>query len=157
MPLGRPDVYSFTFRDDPHDFLKGCPMSNAISNIAQLLKSMSPKLSSQRYAFATTDQQTANKLDCEPEMRFQEEEGVTLILREEDAIRLGLDHEFVCQRITLAVHSALEAVGFMAAISNKLKEVGVPCNVVAGYYHDHLFIPIDKVNTAMAALDELSA
>ncbi len=83
--------------------------------------------------------------------------GVTLILLEEDAIRLDVDHEFICQKITLTVHSALEAVGFMAAISAKLKEVGVPCNVVAGFYHDHLFIPVNKVESAMVALEELSA
>lgn len=131
--------------------------NKALTDITELLKSMAPALSSERYAFATIEENAARNLDCDPVMHFKEDEGVTLILREEDAIRLDIDHEFICQKITLTVHSALEAVGFMAAISAKLKEVGVPCNVVAGYYHDHLFIPVDKVETAMRALDELRA
>ncbi len=131
--------------------------NTALTNITELLKMMQPSLSPQRYAFATIDENTARNLDCDPVMFFNEDEGVTLILLEEDAIRLDVDHEFICQKITLTVHSALEAVGFMAAISAKLKEVGVPCNVVAGFYHDHLFIPVNKVESAMVALEELSA
>ncbi|MCZ4271579.1 ACT domain-containing protein [Maritalea porphyrae] len=130
--------------------------SIAKTDITDLLKHMDPQLDAQRYAFATVGPYVAAGLDVVPTMSFIENEGVTLILCEEDAIKANIAHEFICQKITLQVHSALEAVGFMAAISNKLLDVGVPCNVVAGFYHDHLFIPVDKVETAMAALKELA-
>jgi len=130
--------------------------SKAKSNIDELLEGMDPKLLPERYVFASVGTAIADQLDFTPEMKFVEEEGVTLILREADALEANIPHEFTCHKITLRVHSALEAVGFMAAISNKLMQVGVPCNVVAGYYHDHLFIPVDKVETAMQALRELA-
>jgi len=130
--------------------------TTAITNIEELLKGMSPKLYSQRYAFASVSAGIAENLAVKPIMTFVEEEAVTLVLLEDDAVSAEIAHEFICQKITLQVHSALEAVGFMAAISQKLLEAGVPCNVVAGYYHDHLFIPVDKVETAMNALTELA-
>lgn len=130
--------------------------SIAKTDISGLLNSMDPKLHPERYVFATVSRAIAGQLQFTPIMSFSEEEGVTLILREDDAVKANISHEFICQKITLQVHSALEAVGFMAAISNKLMDVGVPCNVVAGYYHDHLFIPVDEVNIAMAALTELT-
>lgn len=128
-----------------------------VHNLQALLKGMDARLSDERYLFATVARDVADQLTIQPIMRFEEDEGVTLILLKSDADAAAIEGEFECQKITLHIHSALEAVGFMAAISNKLKDVGVPCNVVAGYYHDHLFIPVDKVETAMAALSELSA
>lgn len=127
-----------------------------ISDIGELLKSMDPTLSPVRYAFATIEKTVVDQLNISPVLTFVEDEGVTLILRQEDAINAHIEHEFICQKITLSVHSALAAVGFMAAISEKLRQVGVPCNVVAGYHHDHLFIPVDKVEIAMTALNELA-
>jgi len=129
----------------------------AIADLSSLLKGMKPVLTPEVYVFATVSPDVADALPAKPIMRFEEGEGTTLLLLESDAESAGIEHEFACQKITLHVHSALEAVGFMAAISNKLKEVGVPANVVAGYYHDHLFIPLDKVETALAALKELAA
>ena len=59
---------------------------------------------------------------------------------------------FECKQITLNIHSSLEAVGFISAISRKLTELKIPCNVVAGYYHDHLFIKKDHAQTVMHLL-----
>ena len=150
-------------RNDQIDLLQTIPQKRktmssvlAISDLDKILKEISPHLYPERYAFATLPKGKAKQLDIDPVMSFVEEEGVTWILLEEDAKNHDLPHTFVCQKITLHVNSALEAVGFMAAISNKLKEVGVPCNVVAGYYHDHLFIPVDKVADAMQALEALA-
>jgi hypothetical protein len=59
--------------------------------------------------------------------------------------------------ITLTVHSDLEAVGLTAAVSVALGAAGISCNVVAGTYHDHLFVPAQKAADAMAALRKLQA
>ena len=59
--------------------------------------------------------------------------------------------------ITLNVHSSLEAVGFMAAISAKLAEKGIGCNPISGYFHDHCFVPAGKEDEAMKVLGELAA
>jgi hypothetical protein len=58
--------------------------------------------------------------------------------------------------ITLNVHSSLEAVGFMAAVSAKLTEHGIGVNPVSGYHHDHCFVPLGKEQQAMKVLEELA-
>lgn len=89
-------------------------------------------------------------------MRLEEQEGTTLILTAEAAERAGLAATFPCRRITLTVHSALEAVGLMAAVATALADAGIGCNPVAGYHHDHLFVPAGRANDAMRALEALS-
>jgi len=89
-------------------------------------------------------------------LMFKEEEGTTIILKKEIADRLKLDYSFVATWITLTVHSSLEAVGLTAAFSKALADEEISCNVVAGYYHDHLFVDKENANKAMIVLNNLS-
>lgn len=59
--------------------------------------------------------------------------------------------------ITLTVHSSLEAVGLTAAVSKALAENAVSCNVVAAFYHDHLFVRQQDTAATLEILNELSA
>ena len=87
---------------------------------------------------------------------FREKEGVTVILPRADADQAGLSYAGTFAWITLTVHSSLEAVGLTAAFSRALAEVGISCNVVAAFYHDHLFVPVADAERALAALRALS-
>ena len=78
-----------------------------------------------------------------------------MVLRKEHADRLGLEYDYVAGWITLRVHSALEAVGLTAAVSATLANGGLSCNVVAGFYHDHLFVPHDSAGQAVKLLEDL--
>ena len=80
---------------------------------------------------------------------IREDEGVTAILAGE---RAGTPFA----RITLTVHSALEGVGLTAAVSGALATVGIACNSVAGYHHDHLFVPWERRDEALAGLQRLA-
>lgn len=80
-----------------------------------------------------------------------------MITTRTSAIDHGLDFTFPCKMITLNVHSSLEAVGFMAVIAQRLKEIGVGVNPVSGFFHDHLFVPIGREQDALKALQELVA
>lgn len=88
---------------------------------------------------------------------FKEQEGWTAILAREVADELGIKYSFIAAWITLSVHSALEAVGLTAAFAKALAEVNISCNIVAGFYHDHLFVPKSKAQAAIAALNKLAA
>ena len=90
-------------------------------------------------------------------MMFAEEEGITLIIKKEVAENNSLAYSGIWGWIILTVHSDLSAVGFLAAITEKFTKSGVSVNVVSAYYHDHLFVPIDKQNEAMLLLEELIA
>jgi hypothetical protein len=59
-------------------------------------------------------------------------------------------------RITLTVHSALEGVGLTAAVSGALAEQGIACNVVAGFHHDHLFVPWERREEALGVLRKVA-
>ncbi|KAH7330359.1 hypothetical protein BKA65DRAFT_554344 [Rhexocercosporidium sp. MPI-PUGE-AT-0058] len=83
-------------------------------------------------------------------------EGLTVITTEESAIAQKLKYIFPSKMITLDIHSSLEAVGFMAAISAKLTESGIGVNPVSGFFHDHCFVPLGKEQEALKALDTLA-
>jgi hypothetical protein len=55
------------------------------------------------------------------------------------------------------VHSSLEAVGLTAAVAGALTAAGISANVVAAFHHDHVFVPADRAEAAMAQLDLLRA
>jgi len=88
---------------------------------------------------------------------IREREGLTAVVEREDAERLSLPYMFDSRLITLSVHSSLDAVGFMAVISRKLADADIPCNVIAGYFHDHILVPIARAEDAMASLREIVA
>ncbi|MGO2019037.1 MAG: ACT domain-containing protein [Psychrobacter sp.] len=85
-----------------------------------------------------------------------ETEGLTLVLTKDKADEAGLNYEGVFRQITLTVHSSLEAVGLTAAVSTKLTSKDISANVIAAYYHDHIFVSNDKAEQALSALKELS-
>ena len=87
----------------------------------------------------------------------EESEGVTLILPVDAAREAGLTVVYEAAWLTLAVHSSLDAIGLTAAVSGALTAAGIPCNVIAGTYHDHLLVPAARAAEAHTLLTELSA
>lgn len=125
-------------------------------DLTRLLAGMAPSLDPQRYAF-TVAADAAVPPALPPLMAFREDEGLTLVLRHERALAAGLDIRFVCRRIVLEVHSALDAVGLLAAVTTALAEAGIAVNAVSAVHHDHLFVPADRADEALAVLETLSA
>ena len=127
----------------------------AETNLQTILKSMKPLLHEGEYVFCTVENTEA----IDPSdlvMTFREPEGTTLIIRKETADKLNLKYDFIAAWISLMVHSSLEAVGLTASFSTALADEGISCNVVAGYYHDHLFIKHSDSQKAIAVLEKLS-
>ena len=84
-----------------------------------------------------------------------EDEGTTSVLSVTDAERLGARPEFVAACLTVEVRSALDAVGLTAALATALAAENIACNVLAGYHHDHLLVPVEKADRAVAVLEAL--
>jgi len=126
------------------------------TDLQKLLSDMKPKLNEGEFVFCIVDSsENANGLD--PLCMFQESEGTTVIISKQQADDAGLPYSMVCSWITLTIHSSLEAVGLTAAVSKALTEANISCNVVAAYYHDHIFVPIQDAKMAMDVLGQLSA
>ena len=126
-------------------------------NLEKLLTLMQPKLLDGNFVFCTiTDGDLSDLLKLAPIASFQEEEGLSLLSSQQNADEANIKHDSVLKGITLSVHSSLDAVGFTAAVANKLANNGIPANVVAAYYHDHVFVPADKAQFALQLLTELT-
>ena len=124
------------------------------TELIQLLNEMEPVLHLGEYVFVSTNDSVA--LDSKEIIAsFREKEGTTLILEKEKADALQLDYDYVASWITLNVHSSLEAVGLTAAVSTALAQEGISCNVVAAYYHDHIFVAQPEAKAAMQVLTHL--
>lgn len=124
-------------------------------DLDKLLKTMKPALNAGDYVFCIT--KDLSKIDFNDIiLTFKEQEGITIILERQVADKLRLNYTFVTSWITLTVHSSLEAVGLTAAFSKALSDENISCNVVAGYFHDHIFVDKKDADKAMMVLDTLS-
>ena len=76
----------------------------------------------------------------------------TIVLPVDAAARAGQATDVQFAWLTLTVQSSLDAVGLTAVVSARLAAIGIPCNVLAGYHHDHLLVPVDRVDDAINVL-----
>lgn len=126
-------------------------------NLDTLLALMSPNLIDGEYVFCNfKNAGYGSHSDLEPIASFMESEGLTLVIPKAKANERSLSYESVFKCITLSVHSSLDAVGLTAAFSQKLADDGISANVIAGYYHDHIFVQKEQAARAVEALKEFA-
>lgn len=123
-----------------------------------MLSRLRPSLESGEFVFCTTSDATlaANAKSAALGL-FHEAEGVSLILPAAAAAALGFPVALPMRRIVLTVHSALDGIGLTATVACALAAEGIPCNVVAAFHHDHVFVPADMAERALAILNALQA
>ena len=124
------------------------------TDLSKLLGSMSPELMPDEYVFCSVQGEYRDVHELSPLASYREVEGLTLVVLKEVAIANKLPFESVFRGITLTIHSSLDAVGLTAAVSTELAEKGISANVIAAYYHDHIFVQAEKAELAIEALGE---
>ncbi|HEY2194527.1 MAG TPA: ACT domain-containing protein [Actinomycetospora sp.] len=122
------------------------------TDLGALLAGMSPRLRPGRYVFATVPDARSVPGAV---VTVAEDEGTTVVVPASAAD--GLDAEYPCAWITLEVRSSLAAVGFLAAVTRALADVGISANPVSGFHHDHLFVPWERRDEALAVLERSAA
>lgn len=125
------------------------------TNLRTLLKNMTPVLNDGDYVYCTAS--NTQSIDINEVIGiFKEEEAITVILKKETADALGLTYSYIAAWITLTIHSSLEATGLTATFAAALAKEEISCNVVAAYYHDHIFVAKKDAERAMIALTRLA-
>jgi hypothetical protein len=127
----------------------------ALTDLGQMLASLSPKLRPGVWVYAVLPEGMAVP-ECAAAV-VGEAEGCTVVLREEEADALGLTPLFRGRWITLQVHSCLTAVGLTARVAAELAEQAIPCNMLAGFRHDHLLVPAERTSDAITCLNQLQS
>jgi len=126
----------------------------AESDLATLLASLTATAREERYVYVSVSHEDAEAIGAAAVI--VEDEDTTLVLPQAEADHLGLGYEYVAAWITLEVYSALHAVGLTAAVSGALADAGIPCNILAGFHHDHLLVPEDDLDAALQVLEGLA-
>lgn len=126
-------------------------MSERVTETSAMIAQMEPALDPVRYCFVNVTPEIAPQVLGAALATFREDEGVSAIVPEELARELEIEAP-VFARITLQVHSDLAGVGLTAAVSGALADAQIACNVVAAYHHDHLFVPDERAEDALACL-----
>lgn len=125
------------------------------TDLSILLKNIKPELHEGDYVFCSVGD--INMIDIKQVIgTFEEKEGTTIVLARANADKLHLTYSFVCSWITLTVNSSLEAIGLTASFSTALSKEGISCNVIAGYFHDHIFVNRSDADSAMKVLSSLA-
>ena len=122
-------------------------------DLAVLLATLAPVRVPREFVFTTVAEGPPG---AGPVVLVREGEGTTLVLERGEADGPGLEYDYVAGMITLRVHSSLEAVGLTAAMSSELAAHGISANVVAGFYHDHVFVPAAEADVVVDLLLELA-
>lgn len=126
------------------------------TGLGKLLASLCPTLIDGEFVFCTfKGARYGDHAHLEPIGAFSEAQGLTLVVPLSRALAAGLECEAMYRGITLGVHSSLDAVGLTAVFSSRLAECGISANVIAGYYHDHIFVRSEHAQRAIEALAAL--
>ena len=117
-------------------------------NLDTLIRTMQPQLADGKWVFRTSESGFDATALQTAILMFREPEGVTIINPATQA-DVALP---TWAMITLSIHSDLEAVGFLAAITTSLAIMDIPVNAVSAYYHDHIFVPYGRRDDAVECL-----
>lgn len=114
---------------------------------------LSPEKATSSFVFITSKDPLPKEIN--PKMTFKEKEGHTYIIKKKEAQDYNFAFQQTWSLISLAYESDLEMTGLTAAISSALGGAKIPCNIVAAFYHDHIFVPEHLSEIAMSILQEI--
>ena len=124
-------------------------------NLSKLLANLSPALTEEEYVFCTfIDSSYGDFLELKPVASMMEKEGLSLVLEKKKAEMANIKFQSSFRCISLGVHSDLISIGLTAKISSALCENGISSNIIAGYFHDHVFVPSDQSVRALEILSK---
>ena len=130
----------------------------AETDLATLVRDLRPRTLPATYVFCSLRDANYGALPhTNPLACLAEPQGLTLVITKESADLEGLTYQGTFRCISLQIHSSLEAIGLTAAVTGELATHGISANVIAGYYHDHVFVPSRHADLALRLLESMSS
>lgn len=126
------------------------------TDLDYLLQNASPVLDPECYVFVSCSAEYGAHASWKPVATVSEDEGMTFVIRQAIADRHSVEYGGVFARITLQVHSSLDAVGLTARFATRLAEKNISANVMAGFHHDHIFVAYADGPEALSVLSGLA-
>lgn len=126
------------------------------TDLDQLLQNMQPELKEGEYVFVCLNKEKFKSKKLNPRCIFMEDEGISVIIRRDEADKKYIQYKSIFKMITLKIHSSLDAVGFLAKITNELAKQKISVNPISTYYHDHFFVPASRAEEAMTILKQIT-
>ncbi len=123
-------------------------------DLSEVLHTLQVSCDEVRYGFASVTEAAISRSE-QVLGTFREDEGLTVIATQEYFEREGIAHQGPFARLTIEVYTSLELVGLTALLAAELAEREIPANVIAAYFHDHIFVPYDVRAKALEAIMEL--
>jgi len=127
-------------------------MNQGETNLQTVLDSLAVSCDNVEYGFAKNESGDYTIPPGQVLGTFRESEALTIFAEVEVLKEHGLEYMGPLAKITIEVHTALELVGLTAVLATKLGDSGISANVVAAYYHDHIFVPYEDRERAIRAL-----
>jgi hypothetical protein len=125
-----------------------------VEDLEDLLAGVDPARRPGEFVFVTVD--TPADIPGGAAATVVEDGRVSCVVEVEVALTRGQAAEPRLAWITLRVHSSLTAVGLTAAVAGALSSRGIAANVIAGHRHDHVLVPVDRADEAVAVITALA-
>ncbi len=125
------------------------------TDLKKILRNMEPVVVQGEYVFCSIEENQLDYLE-QPLLVFRENEGPTVVVTKSVAIQHGFSFDSIWGLISLSIHSNLQSMGLLAAITTQLAKAGISVNAVSAFYHDHLFVPHERITDALSILINLS-
>ncbi|MDP3758435.1 MAG: ACT domain-containing protein, partial [Candidatus Daviesbacteria bacterium] len=109
------------------------------TNLSEVLKSLQVSCDNVEYGFASVKDERIN-FDDQILGTFKENEGLTIVAPKEYFETNKIKFEGPYAKLKIEVHTSLELIGLTAVLAKKLADNQISANVVAGYFHDHIFV-----------------
>ena len=131
-------------------------MSQEKFELKDILGNLKPRILEGSFVFTTSNDELVHLMKTfKPIATFREEEGITLVISKDEADKFNIKYDSLFRCISLGVHSSLNSYGLISSISSELTKKKISSNVFSGFYHDHIFVQADLVDTALQVINSL--
>ncbi len=125
------------------------------TNLSDVLNFLQISCDNVEYGFANVKEANYSEL---PEViaTFREAEGLTLVATKDYLVKNNISFDGTFAKLTIEVHTSLSLVGLTATLTTQLSKNNISANIVAAYYHDHIFVQYDLRQKAIDSLLSLT-